>query len=317
MQTVDMCGSWSRGTVLRWILLLLIQSASQEQEEALQRQALRAVLRVIDSVQNEAALLLETVEECCTLEHLGIGSVKEVAPFNGTGEIGWCFWRQEKESDDVISLCRCLLPWKRGLSHPLLLRVLRESVVLQRVLEVRWSLEWSPSSRGRFDDGVQSGNSESTTAHSASNQTTTSQPKTNPPTIAQSDAFLLEFDSLMRLLRHKPSLFPSLSPSDVLEHSLADMNRQLEEAKKEAKDEDGYNASSCSHADLITFIVIARQLGVVYKTIETIQVCRLVTFISRTTANRRRRSLASSSLPFRITSYKTRLPPTTANEELL
>ena len=44
-----MRGSWSRGVVLRWILLLLIQSASQEREEAMQKLALKTVLRVIDS----------------------------------------------------------------------------------------------------------------------------------------------------------------------------------------------------------------------------------------------------------------------------
>ena len=79
-QTLEMRGSWSRGVVLRWILLLLIQSASQEREEAMQKLALKAVLRVIDSVQSEEASLLEEVEERCALEHLGIDSVKEAEP---------------------------------------------------------------------------------------------------------------------------------------------------------------------------------------------------------------------------------------------
>ena len=259
--------------VLRWTLLLLIQAASQEREETLQKQALKAILRVIDSVRNEELALLETVEECCSLEHLGIGSVKEAEPFTERGEIGWCFWRQEKENGDIVSVCRCLLPWRRGLPHPLLLCVLRESVVLQRVLEVKWSLEWRSKCGKGESGGTSSAMSPSATTPTMFPSVTTStispsvttstispsvttptiSPSVNPsttiqpintPSIAQSDAFLLEFNSLMRLLRHKPSLFPSLSPSYVLEHSLDDLNRQLEEAKNEAKNEDGRDRSS-------------------------------------------------------------------------
>lgn len=314
-QTLEMRGSWSRGVVLRWILLLLIQSASQEREEAMQKLALKAVLRVIDSVQSEEASLLEEVEERCALEHLGIDSVKEAEPFGGKGEAGWCFWRQEKENDDIISVCRCLLPWKKEQSHPLLLRVLRKPTVLQRVLEVKWGLEWNSSfNYARLNDP-------STSTLRSDNSLTSTQQTLNPSTstqsIAQSEAFLLEYDSLVRLLRHKPSLFPSLSPSFILNHSLEDMNRQLEEAKKEAKGEDGGNDSSYSRADIITFIVIARQLGVVYKTIETIQVSEWVGFNGRIAARRRRQSLASWSRLCRITNRRVPSPPAIANEGLL
>ena len=240
--TVDARGSWHRGVVLRWTLLLLVQSVSQEQEEAMQRQALQALSRVIDSVPDEETRLLEIVEECCAREHLGIDSVRQAEPFNGKGESGWCFWRQERENNDLISVCRCLFPWKRRLVHPPLLCLLKEPIVLQRMLKVKWSIEWSPK---RNSVAITDGWKDNTSSVASEEKTTSAvQPHETSRSI-QSDAFLLEFDSLARLLRHKPSLFPSLSPSYVLNHSFADMNRQLEEAKKGAKDEDGGNCALC------------------------------------------------------------------------
>ena len=213
-------GQWKESVGCRWIVVLLIDAIAREGDREIQTIAVGGLIDVLASMKH--------IPFNDYSQSIDMKRIKEAVPFEGEGEIGWCFWKQGDVAKEIIDICTCLLPIERmrvNGERDWILLIMRDKGVLEKILHMLWGIDYQREMNSIIDREI------------------VNQERKGNDWILESQSFLMEYRSLQQLLRHTPSLFTSISPSFFISHSQDEVLSIVEQAKASSQSEDGMNES--------------------------------------------------------------------------
>ena len=214
-----MMGQWKESVGCRWIVILLIDAIARERDREMQTIAVKGLINLLASLKNIQFIFSQSID---------MKRIKEAVPFEGEGEIGWCFWKQGDIAKAIIDICECLLPIDRMIvngERDWILLIMRHKGVLEKILHMLWGIEYQREMNLIIHREI------------------VNEEKRENEWILESQSFLMEYRSLKQLISHTPSLFPSISPSFFMSHSQDEVLAIIEQAKTSSQSEDGMNGS--------------------------------------------------------------------------
>lgn len=211
-----MNGQWTQSVGCRWIVILLIDAISREMDREIQTIAMRGLIEVVASMKNLPFHYHSQV--------IDLNRIKEAAPFEGEGEIGWCFWKQGDRKKEIVDICECLLPIERmkvACERDWTLLIMRHKGVFEKILQMMWRIDYQRELNWNVDREIVEKESQ------------------KDELILQSPSFLMEYRSFQQLLCHTHTLLSSITPSYFIEHTQDEIVSIVEQAKESSQSEDG------------------------------------------------------------------------------